>query len=381
MKTSIKTLRIFIILIITSTISIAKDMHMPLQVSLITPIGSNGMNSSETSNNISINLIYGIHKNINDVEISGFGSHLKGKMNGVQIAGFINTVNNEVNGVQLAGFHNLDYASVNGVTIAGFMNYVNEDSKSTQIAGFGNFNLSSNKGTQIAGFINTIADKHKGVQVAGFMNKAKESEGTQLAGFCNITDKVEGVQIAGFMNIAKKLSGTQIGIINICDSVQSGIPVGIISIVKNGYSCIELASSESFHAVASYKIGIKEFYSIFSFGASYRNEKKIWGLGYGLGSMFNLNTDWSLTTEVSSYQISQDKWFNNNSRLNKLQVSFARNLDFMDLFLGVSWNVVDSKKKDNYTTEIIPYDLFDHDFGSKNHSVKMYPGFSAGIRF
>ena len=336
----------------------------PFQISLLSPIGSNGLDSDDYVNNLSWNIIWGVSAGLNGIEIGGIGNtetdfvrgvQLAGVFNmvgktveGIQISGLINIVGGEVRGLQIADFGNFNGDDTNGVQYAGFMNVVNgkfrgiqsagfmnisnKGLKGIQLSGFGNYNgkqtkgvalagfmnqtetlkglavggfmntAENNKGVQVAGFMN-IAESSKGMQLGGFMNVAESSKGLQWSGFMNIAEHIRGIQWSGFMNIAKKVNGVQIGFVNIADEYESGIPIGLLSFVKDGFQDIEIGYSPALSMVASYKTGIDKFYNIISLGTQFTTPDVRWAIGYGFGTRFNMGSYLTGSMELISYSI------------------------------------------------------------------------------
>ncbi|PLX16821.1 MAG: hypothetical protein C0597_07680 [Marinilabiliales bacterium] len=376
---------------------------MPFQMTFVTTLGTNGLNAWNITNKFSVNLYAGYNGGLDGVELSSFAGVLKNNMVGTQIAGFGNGVLGTGNGVQLAGFANFVNKDYKGVQAAGFANVICGKSSAIQLSGFSNVALDSFDGIQITGFANASVKEITKIQLSGFANYSKGNgagqitgfsnvntgslKGIQLAGFSNVnTETVQGVQIAGFSNYTKKLKGVQIAPFNYVDSLESGIPIGIFSIVRNGYRAFEISVNETLYGVASFKTGVKSFYNIISVGASYREGKYLWGWGYGIGTLIQLKEDWNLGIELLSYHINENEWFTDEMIIhNKLQITASKKVsNNMEVFGGASWNVNVSETIDKngnaFESSATPYDVFDKTYGNDNN-VKMYPGFTAGIRF
>ncbi|HAF29971.1 MAG TPA: hypothetical protein DCG75_13095 [Bacteroidales bacterium] len=359
----------------------------PFQMTFVTPLGTNGLDAWNITNKFSINLYAGYNGGLDGIELSGFGGMLKNDMEGTQIAGFGNIVMHTGNGFQAAGFFNFTKLRFEGLQIAGFANIIASDAKAWQLSGFGNVTTQQLDGGQIAGFANYSKGNTIG-QASGFANvNHGDLKGFQLAGFTNVnTESVEGAQIAGFANYTRKLKGVQIAPFNYVDSLEKGLPIGVFSIVKNGYRAFEISANETLYGVASFKTGTEKFYNIISVGASYKNEMILWGWGYGIGTFIQFKNNWGLAIELLSYQINEDEWFTEAMNLNnKLQITTSKKVsENMDVFGGLSWNVNVSKTLDHnqnaFESSITPYHVFNKTYGNDNN-VKMYPGFTAGIRF
>lgn len=357
------------------------------QMTFVTPLGTNGLDAWNITNNFSINLYAGYNGGLDGVELSGFGGMLKNDMKGTQIAGFGNLVLGQGNGFQGAGFFNYTKLHFDGVQTAGFANIITSDAKAWQLSGFGNVTTQKLEGAQIAGFGNYSIGNTIG-QASGFSNlNDGDLKGFQIAGFANVnTESVEGVQIAGFANYTKTLKGVQIAPFNYVDSLEKGIPIGVFTIVKNGYRAFEISTSETLYGAVSFKTGTKQFYNILSVGASYKNDMVLWGWGYGIGTMISMKNNWGLAIELLSYQINEDEWFtealNTNNKL--LCTASKKVSEKMNVFGGISWNVNVSETVDHdgntFNSSITPWNVFDETYGNDTN-VKMYPGFTAGIRF
>jgi len=374
----------------------------PFQLSFVTPLGTNGLESMNITNNFSFNIFAGFNGGLNGIEFSGFAGILKNNMNGAQFAGFSNIVLGKSRGVQFSGFSNINTGSFYGLQAAGFANIITNDAiggqlagfanvttkmiDGIQIAGFANYSQGNKKG-QISGFANTNIGDLNGVQIAGFGNvNTTKVDGIQIAGFANISERVNGAQIAGFANVTKKLNGVQIGVFNFVDSLESGIPIGVFSFVKNGYRTFEISCSETLYGIASFKTGTKQFYNIISVGVGYKKDKLHWGWGYGIGTLRTLKNNWDLAFELISFHINEDEWFTDEINLNnKFQITTSKEIaENLNVFAGLSWNVNVSKIEDHHGNEfessLAPWTVFDKNYDN-DVNIKMYPGFTAGIRF
>lgn len=359
----------------------------PFQLTFITPLGTNGLESWNTTNKVSINLYGGYNGGLDGCELSGFAGILKNDMKGAQIAGFGNMVMGTGKGAQISGYFNFSKGYFDGVQATGFANIITNDAKAWQLSGFSNITTKKLDGAQVTGFANYSKGNTKG-QVSGFSNvNLGDLKGIQISGFANInTGNVNGVQIAGFANYTKKLKGVQIGTFNYVDSLEKGIPIGFISVVKNGYRAFEIGISETLYGITSFKTGTEKFYNIISVGASYKDDMILWGWGYGIGTMMSLKKEWDLAIELLSYHINEDEWFTEELNLhNKLQITTSKKIsEKINVFGGVSWNVNVSETIDDdgntFDSSISSWNIFDKTYDNDTN-VKMYPGITAGIRF
>jgi hypothetical protein len=325
------------------------------QIGFFTPLGSNGFDSWNVSNKFSINILGGYSGGVDGAEFSSLGSVLQGNMRGAQFSGLGNIVLQETKGVQFAGLFNI---------------------------GLGNV-----KAAQFAGLANITAGKVKAFQASGLLNITTDTtRGFQLAGLANISaGRISGTQMSGLFNYAKKLNGVQLGVFNYTDSLEKGVPVGFLSFVKNGYSAFELGATETLFGVMSFKTGTRQFYNILSVGGGTRDGLSLFAWGYGLGAFIPLGNKAGISIDGICYQVNEGEWFTDRlNLLNKLNLTGSWKLaNHLSIFAGVSWNVTVSDITDKYGDEVVahiaPWSVFDETYNA-HLNVKMYPGFSAGIR-
>ncbi len=390
----------------------------PFHLSFITPMGTNGMESDKVTNNFSFNIFAGYSGGLNGFELAGFANIIKGETKGFQLAGFSNTNKSSVVGCQISGFSNVCLGSAKGFQLAGFSNTNKSNVQGCQISGFSNVCIGSAIGLQIAGFANVVKDSIKALQISGFCNVAKKmtkggqisgfanvnrgsanglqitgfanvsngnSKALQIAGFSNVNEgDFTGLQISGFLNRVKKLNGAQIGFINISDTIENGIALGFLSIVKKGYRTVEISGNETFYCVANFKTGTERFYNIISVGAKLYKNDIVWGWGYGLGTMFLVHEKVKMNLDITSYHVNYDEWFTNRlNLLNKVNLTVNYKLnDYITIFGGPTWNIHVSDIYDDegvpVTSSLVSWSSYNKIHNNTN--VKMYPGFTLGIR-
>lgn len=361
--------------------------RMPFQFSVITPIGTNGLNSWNCINHISINMYGAYSGGLDGFEASGFFNVLRSDMTGAQFAGFVNADLGKSTGAQFAGFTNYNKKTFKGAQFAGFANTITADAEGFQAAGFANVITGNTKGLQAAGFANYSKNNNTG-QLAGFANvNYGNLSGIQAAGFANInTGKMDGLQVSGFLNMTKILDGLQVGFINVVDSLESGIPVGFMSIVRNGMHELSISSNETLYGVASFRLGTSRFYNIFSAGMSVRNDILLWGFGYGMGTQISLNDHFLLNIENEAFQLNEDAWETKRlNMLDKTQVLISWKVqEHIKIFAGPSFNIVVSDLDDDgnqlTSSNIPPFSIWKKTY-SNHHQVVLYPGMTFGIRF
>jgi hypothetical protein len=331
---------------------------------LFPPLSTNGARNAQIVNDVSLNLFLGVSGGVEAFEAASFINIDQYYVHGAQLAGFGNTVGGSAYGAQVAGFYNINGTSLTGFQGAGFIN----------VAG------TKVKGAQTAGFINIAGDSLEGFQGAGFINVAKEVQGAQLAGFMNIAGNVKGAQIAGFLNV--------------CDSID-GVPLAFISVVKkNGYRRIGFTASEVQYANLSFKMGVKQLYTIYSFGKP-KGPFSRWMFGAGLGTEFDLTQKMMLNIEGT---VHQELWIGSTAsphflyidRLNlynSLKFLFGWNMDDkVAIHLGPTFNVsvADSNPDMGQMAwnEIPPYSFYNRTSNNyEQTNVQMWVGLQGSIHF
>lgn len=422
MKTIIKSISVIILLSLTTIVNAKGKQEkdtVGFQLGFISPIGTNGLDSWNTVNKFSLNMYAGYAGGLDGFEASGFVSALNGDMNGAQFSGFVNADMGNSKGAQFAGFVNFNKGTMEGAQFAGFVNATADNTEAFQAAGFVNAVAGEYQGAQFAGFVNVATEESKGGQFSGFVNAVSDSidgfqgtgfvnyamgssmgqasgfvnanigdlKGLQATGFVNVNSgRLQGAQLAGFVNYTTILSGTQIGFLNVVDSVERGTPVGFLSFVRNGYHKFQLSTSETLYGMASFKTGTRGFYNIISLGGGARNNKLLYGWGYGVGTVMDITKDLDLAIELEAYHIIEDEWEDHRFNLwNKLNIAVSYELtDRIEVFGAPTFNVVVSDMKgivgERIDSSVAPYSVFTKELDN-DIKVEMYPGFNIGIRF
>lgn len=371
------------------------------------------MDNFNIINDVSLNLFIGVSGGVEAFEAGVFINVDRYYVDGVQVAGFGNTVGGYASGAQMAGFYNVTGAYVRGFQGAGFVNVAGAEVNGAQAAGFANVAGSNVSGFQGAGFINVAGADVKGVQAAGFINvTGAVLDGFQGAGFLNLArESVNGVQAAGlgnmagegfnhfqgagFFNVADEVKGLQLaGFMNICDSIE-GIPLAFISIVKkNGYKKFAFTLSEVQYANISYKMGVKHFYNIYSFGKPFGPGSR-WMFGGGLGTGLDLSENVMLNIEGT---VHQELWIAGTANphflyidrlnlYNSVKFLFGWNMENQAaIHIGPTFNVSVSHSNPDVGVmawhEIAPYSIYNHTSNNSGQTnVQMWVGLQGSVSF
>lgn len=365
------------------------------QISLLPFLGTNAEKSSQITNTVSVNVLWGKNGGVDGVEVGGLVNTVEKDVKGLQLAGLGSNVGGNLTGTQIGGLFNVVEGETNGNQIAGLFNRAGK-SNSVQMAGLFNQTSADFQGVQIAGLFNTSAGKADGIQLAGLFNYSKSTSKSQYSGLFNVSGDVTGGQISSFFNKAKKVDGFQIAFINVADSI-SGAPIGFISFIRKGYNRVELAGSDLLYANLSIKLGAPAFYNIFQVGAridnlNYElNDSQIsgsymsWAFGYGIGTYHSFGKSFGMNTELVAMHINEyEAWTNQLNLLTQLRLTFDHKLGrTTSLFWGPTLNALASDYLDpesGIKGSTLPfYTLIDESAGNTN--LKVWVGFQGGFRF
>ncbi len=350
-----------------------------IQVTLVPPISTNEELAEKTTNTFSFNILWGRNGGLDGIEVGGFVNTITNNMQGFQLAGIGNQVEGAMQGGQLATIFNYNQGFTKGVQVSLFN--ITNTGNIIQLAGIANIVQEDFDGLQAAIVGNYTKKQANGIQSAGLFNYAEGKATRQFSLGLNKAEVVENLQI-GLVNIAHTVNGRQIGLVNIADSADK-TPFGLFNHIKNGYNKVEVGSSEVLYGTVAYKSGTRKFYNILQIGSSFT---KAWSFGYGLGTAFKLKEKKYFHIEYIASHINEaEYWTNELNFLNQFKFNFDwglnRNSSF---FLGPTWNILVSKRKDVETLAVIgsdlpPYTILDK--AATNTNWKMWFGLSGGIRF
>lgn len=368
----------------------------PFQLTLVTPLGTNGHLSSQTTNKVSFNVWVGYAYALDGVEFGGLCNNERATVNGAQFAGISNVVGSDVNGGQFAGIANVSGGMVNGAQFAGIVNINGDSATGMQAAGISNVNNGSFMGTQLAGISNVNNGSGAGFQAAGIANVNDGSmRGVQIAGIANIAKaECDGAQIAGVLNRAKRVRGSQIGLINIADTV-TGATIGLLNIVKNGYNKFEVYGAEALYANAAFRFGTRGFHTILAVGIKPSSDSKqaffSYGLGFGSALALAPKVDMHFDLMANHLNHGFDRYTDRMNLLNQFKTTVSYKLaNHLHLFAGPSFNVLVSQQSTESLAEPSVYgNTFSNtSYQNKNWedgydkvNVKLWLGFNAGLRF
>jgi hypothetical protein len=305
-----RTLTVFAALSAISSVAFGQPrkyvfMTRDFQVSLVPGVNSNGLNSAQYFNKISLNLLAGLSAGNRILEVGVISNASTFRVTGIQIAGIANVVGTnsflvepdeklrsrdeekftaKFHGLQFAGVINYVNESATGLQFSGMINATRKEVKGMQLSGIGNTAGGPTNGVQLAGLYNLSGETMSGVQVSlllnvtheffsgtqlGLINKAKETggkntlpytkaRGLQL-GLINLNRKMNGLQV-GLINLGGAARGVQFGLINFYkqmpskENVKQGIPIGLLNFTSRGPDA-RVYNTEMFPLSVEYSTG------------------------------------------------------------------------------------------------------------------------------
>ncbi len=248
-----------------------------------------------------------------------------------------------------------------------------------ELGGLYNINSDHTDGVQIGGLFN-MSGKLKGLQLAGLFNTTDDIEGVQVAGITNIAGDVEGIQLSGIVNIADENSGFQVGLVNYAEE-SDGVQLGLINIVKEGGKQeFEVGFGEALNTYASFRLGNRYLYTIFSGGMRYFGSEGIdFAAGLGMGTQIEWEDGWANEIEGICYSITHDGEFAKSlNLLTQLRFTFSKEFSpWFKVFAGPTLNLTISDRVGG--SYWAPSALFESQSGSS--ITTGWIGFTAGVRF
>ena len=402
------------------------DLHLPMTISLIPWISTAGFRdpNRNITTNLSLNIIAGYHTKLDGIELGGIlnmkgiearGAQFAGvgnivgrDLDGFQISGGLNAVGRDVEGFQASAGLNVSGRDLNGFQVAAGINATGRSVRGFQGAGGGNFAGRNLQGLQITSGLNLVGGNvlSQGLQIAAGVNIAGNLEGTQISAATNIAlgwDQEANIRYTGtqisVVNIAHGDIDTQIGLLNIAGHVwtsqvgllnvsgrMSGIPIGLISFVKNNPLHLQLWGSDTEVANLGVRLGSRHVYSLLVVGSYPHGDLGRWSSGFGIGGHIPLgvrlflNVDLITRGVVYADESEEDTWGYDDEHtvLNKLRLAVGwERHKWFSVFGGVSLNFLVSHRPD---TSDFGYG-FDHVYREDDVTIRVWPGFFAGVQF
>lgn len=283
------------------------------------------------------------------------------------------------NGVQ--SHRTINKVSVN---LLGGYSYGN---RAVELSTLYNINTHLTKGLQLSGMINYSGHSYNAAQFAGLINIAKDGTTPfQFSGVINIAKEVNGLQFGTLVNIANKNRGVQFALFNYAEE-SDGVSIGLINIVKNGGKQeFEVSFSEALNTSVSFKLGTDKFYTIFSGGINYINSPVEYAVGLGFGTHIDWKKGWGNQIEAIGYSLTENGSFDTKGINMLTQLKFTVSKEFAPHFKVFAGPVVNMTISDYVNPEtgvvgssLSPWSMWKNDNGSTR--LNGWIGFTAGVRF
>ena len=348
-----------------------------------------------------------VGRNVDGFQASGGLNAIGGDLNGFQVAGGANIAGRNVEGFQASTGFNVSGGTLDGFQVAVGGNLVGGDVEGVQATVGANLAARDLRAWQVAVGANFVGGnvRSEGLQTAVGPNIARNLEGTQLSVAANIAlnqcqeanISYAGTQIS-MVNIAPGMIGTQIGLLNIAGHVQtsqvgllnvsgrmSGIPIGLISFVKDNPLHLQLWGSDTEAANLGVRLGSRHVYSLLMVGSYPHGDLGRWSSGFGIGGhiplrkQLFLNVDFLTRGVVYTDESREDAgWYDEHTVLNKLRLAFGwERHKWFSVFGGVSLNFLVSDRRDSSDFGY----RFDRVYRRDDTTVRVWPGFFAGVQF
>ena len=340
-------------------------------------------------------------------QFAGVGNIVGGNVDGFQVSTGFNAVGRNVEGFQASAGLNVSGGDLNGFQAAAGINATGGSVRGFQASGGGNFAGRNLQGLQITSGLNLVGRNvlSQSLQIAAGVNIAGNLEGMQISAAANIAlgwDQEANIPYAGtqigMVNIAPGGIGTQIGLLNIAGHVEtsqvgllnvsgrmSGIPIGLISFVKNNPLHLQLWGSDTEVANLGVRLGSRHVYSLLMVGSYPHGDLGRWSSGFGIGGHIPLgvrlflNVDLITRGVVYADESEEDTWeYDEHTVLNKLRLAVGwEQHKWLSVFGGVSLNFLVSDRRN---TSDFGFG-FDRVYRRDDTTVRVWPGFFAGVQF
>jgi len=340
----------------------------------------------------------------------GHSDHVHGAQ--VSLAG--NISQDGVVGAQVGGAFALSYGPVVGAQVAGY-NMALGGIRGIQAGWIASVAMGPVVGAQVS-MINVAKGPVRGVQVGlanvekGDINGAQiglvnvdsptsESHGAQV-GLVNVT-KGTGERVStsvGLVNVARKQKGVQVGLVNIADEVD-GVQIGLVSfarknsgasfallpLVLDGDNRLTMGWDTTSAANLGFKLGTRRFYVAAGVGITRDTEQdgsRTYASSFGLGvhiiprgGRFFLDLD---ALQTKFFTTSPARYAKRTLNSLRLQAGFAI-AKHLAVVAGPILNVQVAENNDDRHPRHVSF--AEQVWTSGDTTVRMYPGFTAGLEF
>ncbi|QRN96474.1 hypothetical protein JRI60_47000 [Archangium violaceum] len=354
----------------------AQDVHMPVNLSILPGISTNGFTSGNVVNNLSIGLLATHAGRVDGLATSIVGNWVDRELRGAEFAVVANYAG-QVKGAQASVITNVAGGSMRGLQAVVGVNVAAGEMVGAQLSSGVNIASGETRGLQAAVGLN-IAPAMTGMQLSTGVSLARSLDGVQLS-LLNVGGDVNGAQV-GLVNIARRMKGLQLGLLNVAGEAE-GAPIGLLSIVGNGQFHLQAWASDVMLTNVALKIGGKNVHTLLTVGMEPGREgqQRRWSAGLGLGGHIPFGGFFVDVDAIASSLREGNFLGSSNDLLAQLRLVGGWQLaSHLAVFGGVTANTLISfqgeglKEMDRFGLGRV--------YGSEDTSVRLWPGLVAGIQ-
>lgn len=357
-----------------------QEVHIPVALSLLPGISTNGLTSSNVVNNFSFGLLATHAGRVEGVAISTGLNWTERESRALMVGAVGNISTGGFKGAQASGAFNLSGDKSLGLQAAGAVGIARADFIGIQTAGAVSYTGGAFIGLQASGAVSITRSDFTGLQTAGGLSLASRLRGAQIS-VVNIGGDVDGAQI-GVVNIASRVRGLQLGVVNVA-SEMTGAPIGVVNAIGNGQLHVQGWASDTTATNVSLKYGSKHVYSLFTAGYQPGSEaNRYFTLGLGIGGHIPMDRLF-IDLDASSYNLRNSlATGGSDNLLAQLRVVAGYKVaPRFAVFAGVTGNVfIDFRETKDF--EDLGGFSFLPSFEQENrsNSVRVWPGLAAGVQ-
>lgn len=286
-------------------------------------------------------------------------------------------------------------ARLHGLALALAVDIADEEVRGAQATILGSISRGVVVGAQMSTLFNYARDNVRGAQFGVALNLARSLQGAQFSAGVNYARDLQGAQMGivntaapkgtlsgmqfGLVNVGGRVRGLQLGLINYADDADASI--GLLSITRRGGVHPEVWTSDTAAVNVGIRFPARHTYSFLTAGIHPAGPGKAYLFGLGLGGKIRLMDKLHLDIDASGHAVFGGLTFSEPMQfLSQARLLFA--WDFgrhLSVFGGPSFNLLlDDVDQD---TRRPGYGYVAGTVRSGDVTLRMWPGFAAGVRF
>jgi uncharacterized protein YjbI with pentapeptide repeats len=311
-------------------------------------------------------------------QLSGIANISGGPSEGAQLA-ILNWTQGRLDGAQL-GLLDIATGDVYGAQLS-LANVAGGDVHGAQLA-LANVSAGAFEGAQL-GLANVNASALRGAQLGLFNLANTRLRGLQM-GLANVASgPVEGAQL-GLANVSSgQVHGAQIGLVNVAENADAA--VGLVNVMWRGQTHLDVWGTDAGLGMVGLEHGSRGTYNLYGVGATVRQDRAVLATAFGLGARLWHSRSWFVDLDFVGYGLyrydSVQKNFDFAGIVQwRVPVGLQLTRGFA-VFLAPALNVSIASSADNVLADPALYDSRRLTSSGSQVTVRLWPGFSAGLRF